>query len=77
VPSYRLGRNTIVRCGRGHLFSTIWIPLGSLKAIRLGPKRIQWCPVGRHWSLVTPANLSSLTPEELAEAEATKDVRIP
>jgi len=41
------------------------------------PKRFQWCPVGRHWSLVTPVNLSSLTAEELAQAEATKDVRIP
>jgi len=77
VPSYRFGRNTLVRCSQGHLFSTIWIPLGSLKAIRLGPKRIQWCPVGRHWSLVTPVNLNSLTPEERAAAEAIKDVRIP
>ncbi len=74
---YRFGRKTIVRCRQGHLFSTIWIPFGSLKAVRLGPWRFQWCPAGRHWSLVTPVNLSSLTPEELSQAEATKDVRIP
>lgn len=77
MPRYRFGRNTIVRCGKGHLFSTIWIPLGSLKAIRLGPKRFQWCPVGRHWSLVTPVNLNSLSPEELEQAQDTRDVRIP
>lgn len=77
MPRYRFGRHTIVRCTRGHLFSTIWIPFGSFKAIRLGPKRFQWCPVGRHWSLVTPVNLSRLTPGERAAAEATKDVRIP
>jgi hypothetical protein len=77
VPKYRLGRNTIVRCTKGHLFSTIWLPLGSLKAIRLGPKRFQWCPVGRHWTLVTAVNLNSLSPQELEEAEATRDVRVP
>jgi hypothetical protein len=31
----------------------------------------------RHWTLATPVNLSSLTPAELAAAEATKDVRVP
>ncbi len=77
VPRYRFGRNTIVRCRQGHLFSTIWIPFGSFKAIRLGTSRLQRCPVGHHWSRVKPVNLNSLTPEELAQAEATKDVRIP
>ena len=41
-----LGGNTIVRCRRGHLFSTIWIPGASLKAVRLGWFRVQYCPVG-------------------------------
>jgi hypothetical protein len=31
---YKIGRNTPVRCRRGHLFTTIWIPGGSLKADR-------------------------------------------
>ena len=29
------GRNVVVRCRQGHLFTTIWIPGGSLKALRL------------------------------------------
>ena len=40
--------------GRGHLFTTIWIPGGSLKSLRFGWWRYQRCPVGHHWSVVTP-----------------------
>jgi hypothetical protein len=36
---------TIVRCTRGHLFTTIWIPGVSLKSIRIGFVRFQRCPV--------------------------------
>jgi hypothetical protein len=74
---YRLGGNVIVRCRSGHLFTTIWIPLASVKAARLGLWRFQRCPVGRHWSVVTPVRESMLTPEELREAQAARDVRIP
>ena len=45
---------TVVRCRQGHVFTTTWIPGVSLTALRLGPWRLQRCPVGRHWSLVTP-----------------------
>ncbi|MCL5734630.1 MAG: hypothetical protein M1274_03420 [Actinobacteria bacterium] len=48
------GRNTIVRCLEGHLFTTLWIPGISLKAIRFGPLRVQRCQVGDHLSIVTP-----------------------
>src|SRR6266700_6359881 len=61
---YQLGRNAIVRCRQGHLFTTIWIPGGSLKAIRLGLWRIQWCPVGRHVDLVRLVKESDLTGSE-------------
>jgi len=74
---YRLGGNVVVRCRGGHLFTTIWIPLASVKAARLGLWRFQRCPVGRHWSLVTPVRESMLTAEELREAQAVHDVRIP
>jgi hypothetical protein len=30
---YRLDPNTVVRCRRGHLFTTIWIPGMKLKAL--------------------------------------------
>lgn len=72
-----IGANTVVRCRSGHLFTTLWIPGGSLKAVRLGWWRFQRCPVGKHWSLVTPAKLSDLTEEERAFASQHRDVRIP
>jgi hypothetical protein len=72
-----LGGNTIVRCRQGHLFTTIWIPGVSVKSIRLGPRRFQYCPVGRHFSLVAPVKDTDLTGNERQEASAFRDVRIP
>jgi hypothetical protein len=66
-----------VRCRQGHLFTTIWMPLGSLKAARLGNRRFQRCPVGNHWSMVVPLDRDTATPAELAAAAAVHDVRIP
>jgi hypothetical protein len=74
---YRFGPNTVVRCRRGHLFTTIWIPGVKLKAIDLLVARVQWCPVGRHWSLVTPVRDAALTAEDRQRAAAHHDVRIP
>ena len=74
---YKLGANTIVRCRAGHLFTTTWIPLASLKAVRLGPYRFQRCPVGHHWTLVHPVNETTLTDEQRAGAQAVRDTRIP
>jgi hypothetical protein len=51
---YNLGGRTRVRCRQGHEFTTLWIPGVKLTAIDLGIARIQRCPVGKHWSLVTP-----------------------
>jgi hypothetical protein len=70
-----LGGRTLVRCRDGHLFRTIWVPGVSVKAIRLGWYRFQFCPVGRHWTLVKPvkerepdaqAPLFSLVPDDIA-----------
>jgi hypothetical protein len=72
-----LGGNTVVRCRRGHLFTTIWIPGVSVKSIRLGWARLQRCPIGKHWSLVTPVKVSDLTDEERRDAEEHRDVRLP
>jgi hypothetical protein len=74
---YGVGGNAIVRCRRGHLFTTIWIPGGSIKAVRLGWYRLQWCPVGRHWSLVSPVRDADLTDEERALALVHRDIRLP
>ncbi len=67
---YSFGRNVVVRCRQGHLFTTVWSPGASLKAVRLGFWRVQWCPVGRHVTLVRllrDADLSELEREFAAE----------
>jgi hypothetical protein len=74
---YKLGPNTIVRCRRGHLSTTIWIPGVKLKGLDLGIARLQRCPVGNHWSLVTPVRDSDLTDKERVLAHQHRDARIP
>lgn len=74
---YKVGGNVVVRCRRGHLFTTLWIPGVKLKAIDLGVARIQHCPVGHHWSLVLPVREADLTEEERREAAAHHDIRLP
>lgn len=74
---YKLGRNTVVRCRQGHLFSTIWIPGVKLKALDLGIARLQHCPVGKHWTLVVPVRDADLTDEQREFARTHHDVRIP
>lgn len=74
---YKVGGRTIVRCRQGHLFTTIWIPGVTFKAIRLGWFRFQRCPVGHHWSLVSPVRDADLTTMERVMAERHRDVQIP
>jgi hypothetical protein len=74
---YSFGRNVVVRCRQGHLFTTTWIPGGSLKAVRLGLWRIQWCPVGRHIDLVRLVKDADLTDAEREFAAAHHDVPVP
>ena len=74
---YRFGRNVVVKCHAGHVFSTIWIPAASFKAIRLGLWRMQWCPVGRHIALIHPIKDVDLT-EEMRDVAAVKhDIPVP
>jgi hypothetical protein len=72
-----MGGNTIVRCRAGHLFTTIWVPGASLKSVRLGWARFQYCPVGHHWTLVTPVKDADLSEEERFDAALNQDIRIP
>ncbi len=74
---YKLGRNTLVRCRRGHVFSTIWIPGASVKSLRLGWFRVQRCPVGGHWTLVHPVRERDLGIVQRRRAMARRDVRVP
>jgi len=74
---YGVGGNVVVRCHKGHLFTTIWLPGASVKSLRLGSRRVQWCPVGHHWSLVKLVRESDLSGRERRKAREHKDVRIP
>jgi len=77
LRGYSLGKNAVVRCRAGHVFTTIWIPGASLKALRLGPWRIQWCPVGRRVDLVRLVKASGLSASEREFATAHHDLRVP
>lgn len=74
---YGLGGEVIVRCRDGHLFRTLWIPGVSVKALRLGWWRVQRCPVGAHWTLVSPVARDALSAEQIATAQAAHDARLP
>ena len=74
---YTFGTNVAVRCRRGHLFSTVWIPGASIKALRFGYWRVQWCPVGRHVDLVRLVKDADLTEAERSFAAAHHDVPVP
>ena len=67
------GPQRVVRCSQGHLSTTTWTPFVSVKAIRLGRRRFQRCPVGHHWAMTERVDASSLSPEERASAEAVHD----
>jgi hypothetical protein len=77
LRGYPMGGNLIVRCRQGHLFTTIWIPGASLKALRFGWWRFQRCPVGRHWTIVTPVKESALSDDERRIAREHRDIRVP
>jgi len=77
LVGYDVGGMTPVRCRDGHLFTTLWIPGISLKAVRLGWFRLQWCPVGHHWTVVFPVRRVDLTAAESREAAAHQDAPLP
>ena len=74
---YSFGRNTVVRCRQGHLFTTVWIPGASVKSLRLGFWRVQWCPVGRHVDLVHPVKEAGLSETSRAFALEHHDIPVP
>ena len=74
---YKFGQNVPVRCRDGHVFSTVWIPGASIKSLRLGLWRVQWCPVGKHVALVYPVRDVDLTQETRDLAAASHDIPVP
>jgi len=77
LRGYPTGRSVVVRCQRGHLFTTIWIPGASVKSLRLLWWRYQRCPVGKHWSVVTPVRPSDLSGRQRWVARRHRDIPIP
>jgi hypothetical protein len=77
LRGYPMGTDVVVRCRREHLFSTIWLPGVSVKALRLVWWRVQRCPVGSHWSIVTPVREAELNAAEGRSAHECKDIRLP
>lgn len=69
--------DVVVRCSRGHLFTTIWVPGASIKSVRLGTVRLQHCPVGKHWSKVRPVPIDQLSDAERLEAARVHDIHLP
>jgi len=69
--------DTVVRCKQDHLFTTIWVPMASVKAVRLGSRRWQRCPVGKHWTTVTPVATETLDRATLLAAQSVHDVNLP
>lgn len=74
---YKVGWRTVVRCRRDHLFTTLWIPGVKLKALDLGIARVQYCPVGRHVSLVMPVREADLSDEERRVARSRRGLPLP
>jgi hypothetical protein len=77
LQGYRFGTDVIVRCRDGHLFLTTWIPMVSVKAVRLGLIRLQYCPVGQHFTAVRLMRDDELTPAERLEASQHRDSGVP
>jgi hypothetical protein len=59
------------------MFTTVWIPGASVKSLRLGFWRVQWCPVGRHVDVVRPVKYADMSEAERAFARAHHDAPLP
>ncbi|MHB1930175.1 MAG: hypothetical protein ACYDEN_02210 [Acidimicrobiales bacterium] len=75
--SHVFGGRTVVRCRHRHLFTTMWIPGASFKAVRLGSSRFQHCPVGQHWTTVRPVDPTELSDDERRVAASHEEAGTP
>lgn len=63
------GTTVVVRCLAGHVYATTW----AARTLRFGAVRWRYCPVGEHWTLVTPVRREDLTPGEWRMARQYHD----
>jgi hypothetical protein len=66
----------IVQCSRGAYYETVWFPFVSFKAIRLGTRRFQKCPVHERWEIARLVPEEEWTPAVIAQAEAHRDSNV-
>jgi len=66
----------IVQCSGGAYYESKWVPLASFKAIRLGAKRLQRCPVHRKWEMTVRVPDDEITPVIRERAAQHRDSRL-
>lgn len=69
----RMTQWTIVQCSGGAYYETRWVPLASFKAVRLGSKRLQRCPVHHKWEMTIRVPEEQLSPRIRQEAADHRD----
>ena len=67
----------VARCQQGALFETLWVPFVSFKALRLGGRRYQRCPVHRRPEWVTKLDPATLSSSDRAAAAEHPAGRVP
>ncbi|WP_329568978.1 hypothetical protein [Kitasatospora sp. NBC_01266] len=61
--------DTIAMCGKQHVFWTSWTAGASITTVRLGPRRLGWCPAGRHVSLLRRVDERDLTAQQRTQLQ--------
>lgn len=67
------GTRVVVRCLGGHVFTTMWPPASRRNPFQAGVVRWRYCPVGEHWTMVTPVRPEDLSPAEWQMARRFHD----
>lgn len=66
---YDIPGRTVVRCSRGHEFTTTWIEGVSVTSLRLGPlRRLQRCRECHAWRVVRPVKRADQSHDAAAAA---------
>ncbi|WP_034087224.1 hypothetical protein [Streptacidiphilus albus] len=67
----------VMRCKDGHLFETPFLPMVSLKAVKLPRGRYQRCPVDGRWGICDLQFTAELSEDERDEAHRNRTSRLP
>ncbi|NYJ73363.1 hypothetical protein [Allobranchiibius huperziae] len=64
---------TVVQCSGGDYYETVWRRWVSFKAVRLGRRRLQRCPIHHRWEMAVRAPEADLTPQIRESAARHRD----